>query len=387
MKIAAAASTLPDASAAATEAATRAAEELEGAAADFAFTFFSAEHAEQAEAIASVIREVLAPAALLGCTTEVVVGGGHEFEGGPAVAVWAANLPGASVETFVAGLQQMPDGEAIIGFPILGEPANAIVLVADPFTFPTQNFLSQLNEDHPKLPIIGGMCSGGAAPGQHALIEGARVVTSGAVGALIRGSVAVRTVVSQGCKPIGDPYSITAASGPVINQLAGRPPMARLQEAVRGLHEQDQALVGGGLHVGVVIDEYKSDLGPGDFLIRNVMGANRDTGALAVGDYISPGQTVQFHLRDSTAAGAELSHLLEKEKEALNGRKVAGVLMFTCNGRGTRFFGVADHDVTSVESHLGPLPVAGMFCAGEIGPVGGRNFIHGFTASLALFVE
>jgi small ligand-binding sensory domain FIST len=387
MKIAAAASTLPDARAAAAEAATRVADELDGAAADFAFAFFSADHAENAEAIASAIHETLAPAALLGCTTEAVVGGGREIEGGPAVAVWAANLPGASVETFVAGLQQMPDGEAIIGFPILREPANEIVLVADPFTFPTQNFLAQLNEDHPKLPIIGGMASGGAAPGQHAMIEGSRVITSGAAGALIRGNAEVRTVVSQGCKPIGDPYAITEASGPVITQLAGRPPMARLQEAVRALRPEDQALVGRGLHVGVVIDEYKSDLGPGDFLIRNVMGANRETGALAVGDYISAGQTVQFHLRDSAAADAELSHLLKKEKEALNGHRVAGALMFTCNGRGTRFFDVPDHDVASVESHLGPAPIAGMFCAGEIGPVGGRNFIHGFTASLALFVE
>ena len=194
--------------------------------------------------------------------------------------------------------------------------------------------------------------------------------------------IRIRALVSQGCRPIGNVYAVTRAEGNVIHELGGRPPLQRLQELVGTLSPEDRELVGRGLHVGRVIDEYKAELGRGDFLIRGVMGVDPQSGALAVGDRIEVGETIQFHVRDAATADEDLRTLLQREAEP-----AAGALLFTCNGRGSRLFSVPDHDASLVSEKLGGLPLAGFNCAGEIGPVGGKNFLHGFTASIALFVE
>jgi small ligand-binding sensory domain FIST len=206
----------------------------------------------------------------------------------------------------------------------------------------------------------------------------AGVHTSGAVGAFLGPTARLATVVSQGCRPIGEPLVVTRAERNMIYELAGRPALERLTELFEASDPDDKRLLAGGLHVGRVIDEHKLDFQRGDFLVRNVLGGDKASGAIAVGDVVEVGSTVQFHVRDADTADEDLRSLLA-------GECAEGALLFTCNGRGTRLFGVADHDAEVVSEALDGAPVAGFFAAGELGPVGGRNFLHGFTASIALF--
>ncbi len=185
-------------------------------------------------------------------------------------------------------------------------------------------------------------------------------------------------MVSQGCRPIGKPFVVTRAQRNFVEELGGEPALGRLRELAERATDAERELLQRGLHVGLVVDEHKAEFGRGDFLVRNVLGADRETGAIAVGDQVGVGQTVQFHVRDAEAADEDL-------RELLRGVDARGALLFTCNGRGRHLFGTPDHDAGVVAQLLGPIPAAGAFCAGEIGPVGGRNFLHGFTASLALF--
>src|SRR5262249_46484718 len=217
--------------------------------------------------------------------------------------------------------------------------------------------------------------------GSGPLVLNETAVEVGAVGVLIRGPVPVRAVVSQGCRPIGRPFLVTKARDNVIEELGGRTPLDCLREVYEGLSEPDRALFQHGLHLGLVMNEYRDRFGRGDFLIRNIFGLDRDSGALAAADRIRTGQTVQFQVRDAASADADLRELLR------GGKSAAAALLFSCNGRGTRMFPKPDHDANVVAEELGPVPLAGLFAAGELGPVGGRNFLHGYTASVAVFEE
>ncbi len=230
-----------------------------------------------------------------------------------------------------------------------------------------------------------GMASGGRRPGMNALLLGPRAVDHGAIGVLVQGPAIVRSVVSQGCRPIGKPLVITKAEDNFILELGGKPPALRLQELWQELAPDERQLLQQGLHVGRVINEYQGKFERGDFLIRNVMGLDRNNGALAVTDHIRVGQTVQFHVRDAASADEDLHALLQLDLRAH--AKPAGALLFTCNGRGTRLFDEPHHDARAIRAEAGALPVAGFFAMGELGPVGGQNFIHGFTASVLLFEE
>jgi small ligand-binding sensory domain FIST len=255
-----------------------------------------------------------------------------------------------------------------------------MLLVADPFSMPADVLLRNLDEDHPGLPVVGGMASGGQGPGQNLLLRDEEALRQGGVGAVLTGPIEVRTVVSQGCRPIGKPWVVTRCEQNVIHELGGRPAMAALKETFEGLDTRDRDLFQNAPHVGCVIDEQRESFGRGDFLVRNLIWADPQRGSLAVGELLRRGQTVQFHVRDAETADEDLAALLAPEEE----RGAGGGILFSCNGRGRRLFSDPDHDVSSIRSALGTIPVAGFFAAGEIGPVGGRNFLHGYTASLAL---
>ena len=389
MRIGSALSTNPDATAALADALDRALAPLAGAQPELTVVFFSNHHATRAHELAQAVADAVAPGPVIGCTAQAVIGEGREVEEGPALSIWTANLDGAGVEPFIIAAGGDGDSQTTLGLPAISDDTRAVLLLGEPYTFP-QDALDQLNAFTVTrgIPVIGGMASGGRGPGQHALILNGDVRTFGAVGATLSGDLQIETLVSQGCRPIGSSYTVTAAEGQVIQSLGGSPPLERLRDLFRSLSPEDQARMNRGLHLGVVIDEYAEEFGPGDFLIRNVMGADQATGAIAVGDEVRVGQTVQFHIRDASAADEDLRGSLGILELSRSGdpSSLAGALLFTCNGRGQHLFGIPDHDVHAVESGLGPLPVAGMFCAGEIGPVGGRTFLHGFTASMALFV-
>jgi small ligand-binding sensory domain FIST len=252
-----------------------------------------------------------------------------------------------------------------------------MLVLGDAFSFPAEAFLARMEREHAGLPVIGGMAMAGRFEGDNRLVLNERVVRHGAVGVVLGPGVEVATVVSQGCRPIGSPLAVTRAEANVVYELAGRPALERLGEAAESMPEEERVLLNDGVHLGRVIDEQKDDFDRGDFLIRNVMGGDPNTGAIAVGDQIQIGATTQFQVRDAASADEDLRQLI-------TGRRADAALLFTCNGRGKRLFGQPDHDATVLSESLPGAPLAGMFCAGELGPVGHRNFLHGFTASVLL---
>jgi small ligand-binding sensory domain FIST len=353
--------------------------------ADLAVVFVSAAHGTAIRPALESLAELVPATTVIGTTAEGVIAGGHEFERGPVVAVWLARLPGAWIAPVSLEYIQTPDGGMFAGWPEAvesGWPANAtIVLLADPFSFPVDAFIRRMEEEHPGVPIVGGMASGGAEPGSNTLVVGTRTYASGAVGVVIGGGVRIRPVVSQGCRPIGRPMVVTKAEENLIVELGGRPALERLREVYGELDAADRQLVRSSLHVGRAATEYRDTFRRGDFLVRNVVGADPESGVIAVGDLVRTGQTVQFHVRDAASADDDLRSLLVPRPE---GQRPAGALIFTCNGRGLRLFDEPDHDAACVQECLGPLPAAGFFAQGEIGPIGSRTFLHGFTASIAL---
>ena len=364
------------------EAAARAAADLGGAAVDLAVVFAGEAGLQDVEAGAAAVRERLGAHALVGCSAQGVVGGGREIEEGGGVAVWAASLPGGSAEAFhLEASMASPGTLAVTGLPDLDE-ADAVILLVDPYTFPVEPLLARIGVDHPGLPVLGGLAAGGG-PGRGMLVRDGEVARRGAVGVALRG-VDVRCCVSQGARPIGPEMVITAAEGNVVQELASRPALERLTTAIEELDMEERLLVVRGLLLGVVIDENQPDYQRGDFLVRGLLGVDEETGAITVGERVRVGQTVRMHVRDGRSADEDLRRALEAQLRELR-EPPAGALLFTCNGRGSQMFDAPDHDASAISRAFSGAPAAGFFCAGEIGPVGGRNFLHGFTATVAVF--
>ena len=359
---------------------------------DLAVLFFSPHHVVAAAGLAAAVREGLDPRCLIGCVGESVIGNDREVEGGPAVSLWAGRWRGpVDAEPFRLTLERTPDGPTLLGRPDALEKADpassALLLLGDPLTFPAEAFLAAVNNDRPGLPVLGGMASGVGAEGECRLVLGGDAHDRGAVGVLLQGRpLGLRSIVSQGCRPIGHPMVITKADDNVILGLGGKTPLEQLQGLWPTLGVRERLLFQQGLHVGRVINEYRGDFQRGDFLVRNVLGVDRATGALAVTERVRIGQTVQFHVRDAETADEDLRALLQLDLHA-HEKPPAAALVFSCNGRGSRLFPGPDHDARAVRAEAGPIPLAGFFAQGELGPVGGQNFIHGFTASVALFED
>lgn len=376
MPYAAAVSENPNGAVAAAEVADAVVAQL-GIGPDAALVFFTGAHGGSAEEMTRAIRDRLLPGVLMGASAVSVVAGDREFEATPAVSLWAGRIG----EVVPARFTAYRDGSGIgIEGPdadVLGS-AHTLVLIPDPFTFPVDLLMDQLADDHPDLQVIGGMASAAARPGGNRLILDNDVYTEGAVGLLLSGPTRVTTVVSQGCRPVGRPLVVTKADQNKILELAGRPAYEQVADMIGSLSDEERQLAAQGLHIGRVIDEHKLEFSRGDFLIRGVLAAEPETGSVTVGDVVPVGAAVQFQVRDAASADEDL-------KELMAGRAADGALLFTCNGRGSHLFGTPDHDAALISAALDGVPLGGMFCAGEVGPVGDRNFVHGFTASLALF--
>lgn len=355
---------------------------------DLAMVFVSADRAEQCPEIAARLCELLETTNLLGCTAESLVGVGREVEGETGLSLWLAHLPGVTLAPMHLKFERTPEGGLITGWPdgyaTEWPEGTSMLCLGEPFTFPADMMLERLNEDRPGVPVIGGMASGAASPGENRLILGREVFAEGAVGCLLSGALRVRTVLSQGCRPIGKPLIVTRCDRNVIYELGGRPALLALKELFDTLPNQEKELALRGLHLGRVVSEYLDRFEAGDFLVRNVMGTDPSTGAVVAGDYFRVGQTVQFHLRDGRTADDDLKQCLATAGSS-GASSPQGALLFTCNGRGMRLFGEPDHDATAIQEQFGAIPLAGFFAQGELGPIAGKNFMHGFTASLALF--
>lgn len=337
-----------------------------GEAPDLVTVFVTPPHAGALEDVAAALETILRPGTLLGCAAVSVVGESREVEETPAVVAWAGRtgpVTPVRLDAATASLPPHPDD------------AQALLLVADPFSFDVDALFGRLNG----IPVVGGFASAARGPGGNRLVLNGQVFTDGAVGAVLGAGASVTSVVSQGCRPIGRPYVVTRSEGNAVYELGGQPAYQRLVDMANNeLDEQELALVNRGLHMGLVIDEHKADFGRGDFLVRNVIGADPEHGVIGVGDVVDVGTTVQYHVRDAVTADEDLRELLaDQEAEA--------ALVFTCNGRGSHLFGRPHHDASVIAETLDDPAAAGFFAAGEFGPVGGRNFVHGFTASVVLF--
>lgn len=351
---------------------------------DLVIAFVAADHHDAAEDVAALLEERFPGAAIVGCCAQGIIGGTKELEAGPAVSIVAASLPDTRVIPFHLQGVETPDEEFVYsGWPDALPDEAGVMILADPFSFPTDHFLRTVNAQRPGLRFAGGVASGAAAQGEARLILGGRVLTEGAIAVAVDGRVRLEAVVSQGCRPIGEPATITRADRNIIFELAGERPIDRIAKIWKHADPLDREMMKRGpIFIGKVVNEYKADFERGDFVVRTVMGGNAETGILAVNDIVEVGETIQFHVLDPATAEEDLRVTLDAV-----GARPAGALLFACNGRGTNMFEKPDHDASILGSGLGYIPTAGFFCQGEVGPVGGRNFLHTFTAAMALFVD
>jgi small ligand-binding sensory domain FIST len=301
----------------------------------------------------------------------------------PAVSAWAATLDGAEITTFALETLTAEDKFVVVGLPERGADDHVAIILADPYSFPTDAFVERSVEVLGDLPLIGGLANGLQGRGSVRLFADGEVYTEGAIGVLISGAVRISTVVSQGCRPIGPSMVVTRSEENLLLELAGQPALSRLEDIVSDLDEDDRELVAAGLQIGVAMDEYAERHERGDFLIRGVIGIDPEREAVAIGDIVEIGRTVRFQVRDAATADEDLYDLLDAHREELG--RVDGALLFSCNGRGSAMFGTADHDPVALRDTLGPIGMAGFFAAGEVGPVAGHNHVHGFTASVLVF--
>lgn len=377
-------STLAEPRAAALDAASVAAAELGDQRCDLVVLFASGGVLGAPELVLEAVHEILGPEVLIGCGAGGVIGHGREIENGTAVSVWAASLDEGTATSFHAAVEEIEEGTgALTGMADLNG-ADGAVLLTDPVTFPTDAVLRFLSESTPMLPLIGGLASGRSMEDETILFIDERVVSEGAVGVRLDG-VEMLPAVSQGAAPIGPELTITAGERHVIGELAGKPALEKLRDTIEELPPEELRLVQGGLLLGIVVDSNKPDYLQGDFLVRGLVGADPETGQVAVAADVHPGQVVRLHARDAESADRDLREALSIRMTALGGRPPAGALVFACNGRGRSMFGRADHDAEVVDNALAGAPAAGFFAAGEIGPVGGGYFLHSFTATVAVF--
>ena len=353
---------------------------------DLGLVFFSAHHAEKSRLVASMLREELHIEVCLGCSGEGVIAGGEELETAAALTLWVASLPQVRVTPLRLSFSPVQDQVQMAGWPEPSAEASTFILLADPFTTPIHDVLSVMADRYPNGQAIGGLAGGGHGAGENRLIRNIEVFDGGLIGVQLSGPLTIRTVISQGCRPIGERFMVTRSDRNLIYELSGKPALERLQDAFESLEASQRQQALRALHIGIVIDEHRSQFERGDFLVRNLVGADQQAGAIAIGDVVQEGQTIQFHLRDAKSASEDL-HVLLAADRAKHQNQPLGALIFSCCGRGEGLFGRAHHDSRVLQERIGRIPVAGFFAQGEIGPVGGRNFLHGYTASVAIFSE
>jgi small ligand-binding sensory domain FIST len=356
---------------------------------DLAILFVSPHHESDYDTLASVVWDRVGARNMIGCTAGGVIGPSREYERSAAVVLWVARLPGVRVLPFLLDqddVESLEDEAAWVDrIGATPDLKPSIIVLPDPFSIHFDACLTKLDTVFGGSTVVGGVASAGRAPGQNRLFLNDQVLRQGLVGVSMSGPVQVSSIVSQGCRALGPTYVITRAESNIVYELGGHDAYRVLKDVHDQANSHERSLMKQGVHVGRVIDEQLDRFGPGDFLIRNVAGVVENRG-LAVTDHLRAGQTIQFHVRDSETADAEMRSLIEAKLADLQ-RPPRGGLVFSCNGRGTNLFGHADHDINLISEAMPNCPVAGFFAAGEIGPVGGKTFVHGLTSSLILFHE
>jgi small ligand-binding sensory domain FIST len=362
------------------------ADQISGAGPDLVALFLSADFVHQTRDIVHQLLLHLKPQVLIGCTAEGVIGAAEEVERSPAISLVAGHLPGVSIDPFVvqpvSWSRTLSDEEEFRSFIGAGPDTRLFITLADPFSTPVNDLLAAFNTFYPGIPMAGGMASAAMRSGGNRLFINDQILDGGVVGLSLSGPFDAEVLVSQGCRPIWRPFTVESCKDNVIFNLDGQPPLAWIEELIPELPEEDRSLLQEGLFIGRAIDSKRENYGRGDFLIRSVVGVDQRTGVIAVGDNVHHGERIQFHLRDALTAQEDLEMMLLPQ---IFRQPPSGALLFSCNGRGIRLYDHPNGDVTIIQQNLGEINMAGLFCAGEIGPVGGKNFLHGHTASLVLF--
>ena len=376
------AATLDDA---AREAADCALGRLAGETPDLAFVFVSGGTPDETTSALRAARDHIGARTTIGCSAQGVMGRGKGVEGQPCVSVWAALLPEVTVRSFHLEVMRDAETTAVMGTPSAKDTDVVGVLLGDPWSFPAEGFLQGVPNVLHGLPLAGGMASGSTYRGDTRLLLNDHVYDRGAVGIVLGGAVSAQVVVSQGCRPIGQPMAVTEVDGLRIRGLASRSALDQAIDLVDSLGDEERAMAIAGLQLGIALDEYAEEYEHGDFLVRSILGADRSDGSIALGQTVPVGTTVQFQLRDEVAARTDLSETLSSLRGGGLFDQCAGALLITSNGRGQGLFASADHDIEVVRLGLGTDRVAGFFADGEIGPAGGRNHLHGNSATVLAF--
>ena len=357
---------------------------------DLAVTFVSPHYESGYDRVIDLVQQGLGQLTVLGCSGGGIIGNGLEVEQRPALSITAARLPNVDITGFHVEAGDLPDMDAapdawqnLVG--VAPEQDPHFVMLADPFSFPVPNLLMGLDYAFGRAAKIGGLASGAQQQGGNALFLGDQVHRSGAVGVALRGNIMVDTVVAQGCRPVGQPMRVTKCARNMLAELDGQPPMNLLRELFQKSGERDRQLMRTSLFLGVVMDELIDNPRQGDFLVRNVVGMDERSGVLAIGEMLKEGQLVQFHLRDAQTSAEDLVEALEQYNMDNRENTAQGALLFSCLGRGQYLYGRANHDTGIFQEKLGSVPLGGFFCNGEIGPVSGTTFLHGYTSSFGIF--
>ncbi len=361
-----------------------------GEALDLAVAFISPHYQDSYEQVADLLADKLGAKQVFGCSGGGVIGNGLEIEQRAGVSITAAVLPDVTIQPFHLQVNHLPDldagpdkWETLLG--VTADRNPHFVMVADPFSFPVQDLLMGMDFAFPNSVKIGGLASGAQRQGGNALFLNGQVLRTGAIGLALDGNIVVDTVVAQGCRPVGEPMRISKSDRNMLLELDGQPPMDVLRSLFHNLPKRDQELLGHSLFLGVVMDEFLDAPVQGDFLIRNVVGMDQSTGGLAIGEMLKEGQLVQFHLRDAETSSDDLQAVLGRYAGENRENEIPGALLFSCLGRGEYLYGRPNHDSDLFREKMGTVPLGGFFCNGEIGPVSGTTFLHGYTSSFGLF--
>lgn len=350
--------------------------------------FISSAFTSEYPRLLPLLQERLSVPVLIGCSGGGIVGMQQgqiqELEGSTALSLTLAHLPGVEVSAFHVVAEELPDldssPEAWIDlFGVAASPTQHFILLSEPFSSQINDLLQGLDFAYPGSVTLGGLASSSQIGGRVSLFINDRIYKEGTVGVALSGNIVLETIVAQGCRPIGKPYQISSCERNIVLELEAQPPLVVLRDLLESLSEYDRQLAQHSLFVGVARDEFKQDLEQGDFLIRNVLGVDPKFGAIAVGDRLRPGQRIQFHLRDAQTSADDLEYLLERYQKQTTTHPTAGALMFSCLGRGEELYNKPNFDSQMFSRYLNNVPLGGFFCGGEIGPVGGSTFLHGYT--------
>lgn len=358
--------------------------------ADLGLVFISSAFTSEYPRVLPLLQEQLSVPVLIGCGGGGIVGmtqsGMQEMEGSPALSLSLAHLPNVKIQAFHVVSEDLPDLDSppdtwteLIGVP--SSPTPQFILLSDPFSSGVNDLLQGLDFAYPGSVTVGGLASSSQMGGGIGLFCNDRSYREGTVGVALSGNIVMETIVAQGCRPIGKPYQVSKGERNILLELEDQPSLEMLRDLIQSLSDSDRQLAQHSLFVGVARDEFKQNLEQGDFLIRELLGIDPRVGAIAIGERVRPGQRIQFHLRDAQTSAEDLEWLLEryqKQSQAYPG--AAGALMFSCMGRGEGLYKKPNFDSHLFSRYMNDIPLGGFFCGGEIGPVGGNTFVHGYTS-------